>query len=184
MNAGNLKEKTIRGLIVQFISTTFLKVLSFIQIIIFARIFAPNDFGIFTTASLVVSFVMLFTEMGVNQHIIRENKDPKKVMDTAFSLDIVIGFVFFTIIFISAPFAADLFKNPDLVLYIRFISYSAFGAALGLPGIMWVKDMRFGMAKLPAFISIIGNISVAYISVVFFHLGTWSLFLGGLAGFL
>ena len=60
MSAENLKEKTIKGLIVQFISTALLKSLSFIQIIIFARIFAPNDFGIFATASLVVSFVMLF----------------------------------------------------------------------------------------------------------------------------
>ena len=184
MNTENLKEKTMRGLITQFTFTLGVKLFSFIQIIIFARIFAPNDFGIFATASLVVSFVMLFTEMGINQQIIRENKNPEKVMDTAFSLNIIVGFLFFTLIFFIAPFAADFFNNQDLVLYIRFLSYSAFGAALGLPGIMWVKDMRFGMAKLPIFVSIISNMAIAYISVVYFNLGTWGLFLGGFAGFL
>lgn len=179
-----LKQKTIKGLITQFTTSIGLKLLSFIQIIVFARLFAPNDYGIFATASIVVSFVMLFGEMGINQYIVRERKDPRKVMDTAFSMNLLVGFLFFSMIFFLAPFAADFFKNPDLVLYIRFLSYSAFGATLGLPGLMWVRDMKFGMARLPVFMTAIGNLVAAYIAVVFFHLGTWGLFIGGFVGFL
>lgn len=179
----SFKKKTVNSITIQLGSSIGVKIVSFIQTIIFARIFFPTDFGIFATASLVVSFVMLFNEIGINDFIVKEKENIEKVMDNLFSLNIFIGLFFFIIIFMSAPLAADLFSNDNLVLYIRFLSYSAFGATLGLPNMLLVKNMKFGMATLPTFLSIVGNTVVAYVAAVIFNLGTWGLFLGALAGF-
>ena len=182
--SGSLTEKTVKGVITQVALSMGLKLLTMIKIFVFARIFAPEDFGIFATAGLVVSFVMLFGEMGMNQAIIRHKEDAKKLMDTAFTMNILVAFLFFVVIFALAPVAARIFDNPDLVLFIRFLSYSAFGAALTLPSVMWDREMRFGISKLPTLFSLIATFIVTIVAAVVYNLGTWSLFFGGFAGFI
>jgi PST family polysaccharide transporter len=182
--SGSLTEKTVRGVITQVSLSMGLKLLAMIKIFVFARIFAPEDFGIFATAGLVVSFVMLFGEMGMNQAIIRHKEDSRKLMDTAFTMNVLVAFLFFAAIFALAPVAAKIFDNSDLVLFIRFLSYSAFGAALTLPSVMWDREMRFGISKLPTLFSLIATFIVTIVAAVVYNLGTWSLFFGGFAGFI
>jgi len=178
-----LTQRTVRGLVVQVSTSLGLKLLTIAKTFVFARLFAPEDFGIFATASMVVSFVLLFGKLGIRQAIIRHKEDPRRLMDTALTLSLLIGFLFFTTIFLIAPFAANLFNSSDLTLYVRFLSYSAFGATLTLPAALWDREMRFGISKLPSLAALVGNFTVTVVSAKVLHLATWSLFWGGLAGF-
>ncbi|MCX9084501.1 MAG: oligosaccharide flippase family protein [Candidatus Methanoperedens sp.] len=184
MESQNLKQRTIKGIITQIFVNFILKGLTVIKTFIFARIFVPEDFGIFATAVLVISFITLFGELGISQSIIKEKGDARKLMDTAFTMNILVGFLFLIMIFLSAPIAANIFGNPDLTLYILFLSYSAFGAALELPNVMFDREMRFGISKLPQFFLLVATFVVTIIAVKLYHMGTWSLFLGALAGFI
>jgi len=180
----SLTQRTIRGLLTQGVLSVGLKLLTMAKTFVFARLFAPEDFGVFATAGMVVSFVMLFGEMGINQAVIRQKENPERLMDTALTLNLLVVCLFFVVIFSIAPLAAKIFRNPDLTLYIRFLSYSAFGGMVNLPGSLWDRELRFGMSNLPRYVVLVCGFLATVICVIYFHLGVWSLFVGGLVSFL
>jgi polysaccharide transporter, PST family len=179
-----LKEKTIKAIVVQLILSLGLKTLSVGQTFVFARIFSPEDFGVLATAGLAISFVILFGQTGVSQALIRQKKNVEEVMNTAMSINFLCSIVLFSMIFFSAPPFAEFFNNPKLTIYIRFLSFTAFGNTLSLPQIMWQRQLRFGISKLPNVSQILCTFLTTIGTYYYLNSGIWSLFYGRFAGFI
>jgi len=54
-------------------------------------IFGPTEFGIFGIAVLVLGFLELFTESGINVLLVQKREDIKDYVDTAFVVSIMRG---------------------------------------------------------------------------------------------
>lgn len=88
---------------------------SLIRVIILAKILTPEDFGVFGIAAIVLGFLEMATETGINVVLI-QNKDSlthKSLLDTAYVISILRGILIALLIFLSIPLITAFFNAPQ-----------------------------------------------------------------------
>lgn len=158
------------------------RLLGIIRIIVFARLFLPDELGTAILATSCIAIATIFTNFGFYQSVIRYKDGPTDFIHTAFTLSVIIGSVVFLLTLIGAPFFSLVFSK-DLDKYIIFLAFLAFAVPLKFPTALWEKNLKF---KQPIVASLIGECAILIISIFteyFFHVGIWSLLIGNLGGF-
>jgi O-antigen/teichoic acid export membrane protein len=92
---------------------------------ILARLLLPHQFGIYGIATLILAFVEILTETGINAFLIQEEESLKKYLNTAWVVSIARGVITFLLIFFLSHFIAKFFNNPDAFSILRIISFVA-----------------------------------------------------------
>lgn len=88
------------------------RVVAFIKTIILARILVPSQFGAYGIALLLISFLEVMTETGVNVLLIQEEQTDRYI-DSAWIVSIIRGIIISLIIIILTPFIASFFHSPQ-----------------------------------------------------------------------
>ena len=96
--------------------------LALIKIAVLARILLPVQFGIYGIATLVLGFLEMLTETGINIFLIQKKEKIDEYIDSAWAVSIIRGFIIGLSIFILAPFIASYFKNNDAVFILYLVS--------------------------------------------------------------
>lgn len=100
----------------------FTRALSFLRIIIIARILSPAQFGVYGIAALVLSFIEILTETGINVFLIQNKENISKYINTAWIVSIIRGVIISFLIFFSSFFISTFFKSPDALTLLMLIS--------------------------------------------------------------
>ncbi|MBI4364995.1 MAG: oligosaccharide flippase family protein [Candidatus Latescibacteria bacterium] len=179
----DVRSLVIRSSAVNFVASFLLKGLVLVQTVAYARIFSPTELGQVSTVILVVSFATLFSRMGFDESIVRENRDPETVMNTALTISLVMGLSLFALLNLGAPFVARVFHRAELEAYTRLLSFFVFATPLGLPNALWVRRFRFDREKAASYSDLLVATGVTLGLHFGTSLGIWSLFVGRLAGF-
>ena len=120
------------------------RVLSFIKIAVLARILTPFEFGIFGIASLLLVFLQILTETGINIFLVQTKDKIETYLDSAWVLSIIRGFIIFLVIVISAPFVSSFFKTPASLNIILLISLAPLITGFINPAeVSFQKDLKF-----------------------------------------
>lgn len=120
------------------------RVISTIRIIILARIITPTQFGVFSIASIMLSFLEILTETGINVFLVQERDKIDRFVNSAWIVSILRGIILSLIIFISTPFIATFFKLPDLYRFLILISFVPLIRGFINPSIVkFQKDLQF-----------------------------------------
>ncbi len=98
------------------------RAMSILKIAVLARLLNPAQFGVFGIASLVLVFLQIATETGINIILIQSKKQIGEYVNSAWIVSIIRGILIFLIIAISAPFIAAFFKTPEAVNVLLLIS--------------------------------------------------------------
>lgn len=96
--------------------------LALVKIAILARVLVPAQFGIYGIATLVLGFLEMLTETGINIFLIQKNKKVDEYVNSAWVVSIIRGFLIGILIFVSAPFIANYFKNENAVFILYLVS--------------------------------------------------------------
>jgi len=132
--------KIKKDIFLAFSSHFFYKVIGYFTLMILTRYLTKDEMGEFFFASALATFFTLFTELGMNTHLLREIAKTPENASNYFSEVVSIRIPLFTIYFILLNGFAFVFK-PKLILIIFLTSiyvffeelYQSFGAAfLGL----------------------------------------------------
>lgn len=102
----------------------FYRVISFLRIAILARLLVPSQFGLFGIATLILSFLEILTETGVNIVLVQTKEKIEEYIDSAWVVSIIRGLILFSIILISAPFVSSFFniaKAQEIVMLISLV---------------------------------------------------------------
>lgn len=83
------------------------------RIAIIAHILTPLTLGIFGIVTIVLGFLEIITETGINIFLIQEKDDLENYINTAWVVSIARGFLISLLIFISTPFIANFFNSPS-----------------------------------------------------------------------
>src|SRR3989344_4458576 len=96
------------------------RAVTFLKILILARILTPTEFGLFGIAMLSLAFLEIITETGINIFLIQENALLKKYNDTAWVVSIGRGALMFLALYLSAPWVSSFFRTPEAtpILYL------------------------------------------------------------------
>lgn len=98
------------------------QVIQFAFSVIIARILDPVDFGIMGIASIFVFYSNSITQLGFNLALIQKKEVSQDHVDTVFTIDLLISFVFTLLALGSASYLAKFFSIPELSRVIMIIS--------------------------------------------------------------
>ena len=73
----------------------FTRLLALIKIAILARILLPFQFGIYGIATLVLGFLEMLTETGINIFLIQQKEQIDEYVNSAWVVSIIRGFLIF-----------------------------------------------------------------------------------------
>jgi O-antigen/teichoic acid export membrane protein len=100
----------------------FYRIISFLRIAILARLLAPSQFGLFGIATLVLSFLEILTETGINIVLVQSKEKIEEYINSAWIVSIIRGIILFILILFSSPLIANFFNTPNATEIIMLIS--------------------------------------------------------------
>lgn len=117
---------TLKGLGWMTALTALMKVVAVFKIAVLARILSPSQFGTYGIALLVLGFLEVLTETGINIFLIQEKDETKKYLDSAWVVSIIRGTLISILILLASPMIALFFRVPNVVNLLYLVSAVAF----------------------------------------------------------
>lgn len=138
--------------------------ISLVRTIILARILTPFYFGIFGIATLVLSFVEILTETGINVVLIQKKEDINKYINTAWVVSIFRGILIaIAIVLLSDPISV-FFNAPQAREILILISFVPFVRGFINPSVVkFLKDLQFNKEFWYRFVVFLFDASVALV---------------------
>lgn len=103
-----------------------IRTLAIIKIAILARILSPSQFGNYGIAVLVLGFLEVLTETGINVFLIQEKDEPQKYLNSAWVVSIIRGTLISLVILAARPLVVSFFKVPGSINLLYMVSGVAF----------------------------------------------------------
>lgn len=116
------KQKALKGFGWMGSQQVMQRLFSYLKLAVLARILTPEKFGLFGIAGLVLSFLEIITETGINAFLIQNKDDIDEYVDSAWIVSIVRGTIISLTIFLTSPFIAHFFRASESIVVLRFIS--------------------------------------------------------------
>ncbi|MEO5967775.1 MAG: lipopolysaccharide biosynthesis protein [Ferruginibacter sp.] len=120
----SLRKKALSGLIWTFAQQFSVQGISFIVSIVLARILLPAEFGIIGMITVFVAVGNSLVSSGLTQSLIRSKNLTQADYSTVFFFNILGSAVVYLIVFFSAPFIADFYKQEILTNILRIFCLS------------------------------------------------------------
>ena len=166
-----------------FLSELASKAISPIVFVVLARLLTPEDFGVMSSALMVISFSQIFWEAGMGKALIQRQTDTDEAANVAFWINMCLGVVIAGLLFITAePIARIFFHDVRVIAVIQVMTIQVFLGAvssvhtallqkeMGFKKLFWV---RFATVSLPG---------LASIPLAWNGMGYWALVVGTLVG--
>lgn len=181
----SIKHKTKVGAYWQF-SNQFLNYgMQFIIGIVMARLLSPQDYGTAALPAVFFAISVIFIDGGFGTAMVRKEELTDQDLSTAFYYSTLVGFFFYVILFIAAPWIAVFFDVPILSSLIRVSAISFLFAGFKTPQtILLNRRLDF---KTPTIVTVISTLvmGVVGISTAYMGFGVWALVISNVvSGFL
>lgn len=121
-----LRQKTVHGIIWSSIERFSVQGIQFILQILMARILSPEDYGAIAMLAIFVAISQSFIDSGFSNALIRKVDRTEKDYATVFYFNIVVGVVFYFVLFFASPFIADFYNTPVLKPLTKVIALNLF----------------------------------------------------------
>lgn len=128
-----------------FFGEFFSKILPPMSFLILAILLAPEDFGVMSSALMVIAFSQIFWEAGLNKAIVQSKNLSGSMPATAFWINIVIGLIIATLLYIFSGLIAEaIFNDYRVEQVLRFMTlYIFFASIASCPLALMQKQMQF-----------------------------------------
>lgn len=115
-----------------------------VRLIVLGRLLVPEDFGLFGIVTLALAAMETLTQTGFQVALIQRQAGTEDYLDTAWTVQVVRGFVLAGILFAGAPLLVWLFGEPRVVRPLRVVSAIEVLRGFVNIGIIYLqKEMRF-----------------------------------------
>lgn len=171
----SLKEKSIKGLLWDFVGRIGLQGVGFFVSIILARILAPEDFGILAIITVLINLAAVFLDFGFSTALIQRLEIKETHYASVFYLNVAMGVALAACLFLSAPFIAAFYENPQLTNLTRLMSLSFVVNSFGnVPRARLRREMNFKAISVTNILAaIISGVGALYMALKGY--GVWSL---------
>ena len=158
------------------------QIVNFLVGMVLARLLVPEDYGTVAIVQVVVVFFDAFSSRGFNQALLQKHDADSLDYSTVCWFNVGLNALFFLGLFISAPWIAAFYNDPQLTLMIRILSSQLI--ITGYDKIQQVyiqKQMQFKKLFLP---SILGTTISATVGLIlaFSGAGAWALVVQTMVG--
>ena len=120
------------------------RVIAIMRSVLLARILTPVQFGVFGIATIILSFLEILTETGINVFLIQEKSNMDRFISSAWVVSILRGILIFLGILFASPFIVNFFNIPDLYRFLFLISLVPLIRGFINPSIVkFQKELKF-----------------------------------------
>ncbi len=120
------------------------RAIAFAKTAILARVLVPAQFGLFGIATLILAFLEILVETGVNVVLIQEKDNVDKYINTAWVVSIIRGVLISIVILIAASPVSIFFKSPNSLNLLYLIAVVPFIRGFINPSIVkFQKELQF-----------------------------------------
>ena len=176
----SLKRQVASGLFWVALAQVAGRGLSFVTMLILAKLLAPSLFGLVGMAMLAIAALQYFQDIGFDAALIYRRDDISEATHTAFVAVIVSSLIVYLVAVLAAPLVAAFFREPDVVRILRVLALTVPISSFGrVPYILLSRNLDFRRRIFPELTAnIIG--SGASILLALRGFGVWSLVFGHL----
>lgn len=171
----DLKQKTITGFFWQFSQKFLGQALHFIVTVILARLLMPEDYGIVALVGMFNVLVGIFINGSMDVALVQKKNADELDYNTVFYSSLCMSFVIYSIVFFSAPYFAQLYRN-DIITPIMRVSALAMpiGAFSMVQNATVSRQMEF---KRFFYATLSGQILAATVAIIMAYnkYGPWAL---------
>ena len=118
----NLKRDITSGLFWNVIEKLSLHGLKLLVSILLARILEPSQFGIIGMLSLLMAISQSVLDSGFGSALIQKKNAAHTDYCSIFYFNLIMGLILTSLLWLSAPFVARFFDQPELLNLTRFMS--------------------------------------------------------------
>lgn len=119
--AESVKNKAVKGVMWSAIERFSVQFVQLIIQILIARILSPDDFGIIGMIAIFIAIAQSFIDSGFSNALIRKRDRTDIDNSTVFYFNIVVGAVFYLLLYLCAPAIAKFYNTPILVPVTRIV---------------------------------------------------------------
>lgn len=173
--AGDIKKKTISGLIWQYAEKCGAEIIQFVVSIIIARILSPEEYGIIGIVTVFITVANVFVVSGLGQALVQQKEINEDDYSTVFFYNIAFSILLYIALFFAAPIIAGFYKSDILLPVIRVLGTTIIiGAVNNVQRSYVQKTMQFKRFFVS---TLIGKIVSAIVGIVMAvnGFGVWAL---------
>jgi O-antigen/teichoic acid export membrane protein len=127
-----LTQKTVSGLLWSSIERFSVQGVSFVIGIIIARLLQPSDFGLIGMLAIFLAVSQSFIDSGFSNALIRKQNRTEVDFSTVFYFNIVVGLLFYFLLFFTSPFIAAFYDAPILESLTKVVAINIFINSLAI----------------------------------------------------
>lgn len=137
-------------------------VLQLIFIALLARLISTEAFGVMAIALVVVGFIEIFSQIGIGPALIQRKDLSEDHISAAFYISVSLGITFTLLLYLLAPWIAQLYEHEPLTKVLRVIGLSFFISSIAIvPKSLIIKEMAFKKLFIASFSAMsIGNLLI------------------------
>ncbi|GHT33466.1 lipopolysaccharide biosynthesis protein [Bacteroidia bacterium] len=171
----SIKDKTVKGVKWSFIDGLANIGITFLVGLILARLLSPKEFGIIGMITIFIAISNSIIDSGFSNALIRKIDTKSIDYNTVFYFNLVIGIIFYLILYLSSPAISSFFKEPILIPITRVLGIVLVLNSLSIiQRTLFIKKVDFKtQTKISLFSSILSGI--IGIEMAFENYGVWSL---------
>lgn len=117
----NLTQKTISGIFWKLAERLGAQIVTLVVSIILARILLPEDYGIVSIVTIVITLLNVFVTHGLGTSLIQKKTSDQLDFSTVFYAGIFLSFVLYGILFFAAKPIADFYDNDQIAWVLRIM---------------------------------------------------------------
>jgi len=152
--------------------------------LVLASMLGPKAFGLMAIALAVIAFADMLIDLGSGQALIQRKELSSALVDSVFTMNVMVGLGMSAALVLAAPFAARFYADPELrsVLELTSLAFPISSAGV-VHRAMLVRRMQLDRLALNQMLSVLvtGGVSIA---LAWLDYGVWALIWGTLAGLL
>jgi len=171
----SLKQEAIRGVTWSAAQKWGVRIISFVVMLILARLVLPESFGLVAYATVFISFAQIFVDQGFSDAIVQFPKLEREHLDTAFWISILTGTGLTIATILSSGLIANGFQEPRLVPVLKWLSPIFLISALSsVQQSLLRRNLAFKALTVRSLVATIASGIVAVV-MAFLGYGVWSL---------
>lgn len=178
----SLGEKTVKGVMWNYLSFASGKFLAFLTTVVLARLLAPEQFGVVALALLAIQYLDAIGDLGISEALVYQRDNIDRAANVAFVISICSGVGLATLAYLGAPAFAAFYDEPEVGPMLQVLALTLIISAFGQTQMaLLTKELRFRQKMVP---DLSRNLvkGVASIALAFAGFGAWSLVWGQALG--
>jgi O-antigen/teichoic acid export membrane protein len=179
---GALSGRFKNGLRLSLINTMFSRMATFAVGVLLARLLAPEQFGLYTTALVVQTLLLTFNDFGTATALVRHKGDVRPLLPTVWTVSIGGASVVYLACVLSAPVLATGLGSPHAADLVRVLSINVLlDGVAAVPGALLTRELRQAPRLIADMAGFVVNIGLT-VGLALSGFGAWALVIGHVSG--